>query len=144
MSKTITCPAARVNQGNLRLYTTSLTVRDLMTNNFYDIERLDPENPNDRGYQRLLNKARAKKLADYLTEGQENHDAFLPTSIFLATDKDVVFDPATNSISFDVTEICPFAVVDGQHRLEGLKMAAEKNPDLLDFEVPCKYCGKPK
>jgi DGQHR domain-containing protein len=136
MNKTITCPAARVNQGNLRLYTTSLTVRDLMTNNFYDIERLDPENPHDRGYQRLLNKARAKKLADYLTEGQENHDAFLPTSIFLATDKDVAFDPATNTISFDVTEICPFAVVDGQHRLEGLRMAAEKNPDLLEFEVP--------
>src|SRR5436305_860099 len=124
MSKTITRPAARVNQGNLRLYTTSLTVRDLMTENFYDIERLDPENPHDRGYQRLLNRARAKKLADYLTDGQENHDAFLPTSIFLATDKDVAFDSTNNTISFDVHDICPFAVVDGQHRIEGLKLAA--------------------
>lgn len=136
MAKTITRPAALVKQGNLKLYTTSLRVRDLLTEHFYDIERLDPENPEDKGYQRLLNKARAKKLADYLLDGQESHDAFLPTSVFLATDKDVDFDPATNTISFDVREVGPFSVVDGQHRVEGLKMAAEKNPEILDFEVP--------
>jgi len=135
MTKIIKCPAAPVKQGSLKLYTTSLKVRDLLTNNFYDIERLDPENLNDKGYQRLLNKARAKKLADYLLDGQENKDAFLPTSVFLATDKDVLFDDETNTISFDVDKICPFSVVDGQHRLEGLKLAADKNSDILDFEV---------
>lgn len=132
----ITRPAARVNQGNLRLYATSLKVRDLVTDKFYDIERLDPENPNDRGYQRLLNKARAQKLSKYLLDGAENKDAFLPTSVFLATDRDVFFNEATNTITFDVNEVCPFSVVDGQHRLEGLRLASERNQDLLDFEVP--------
>src|SRR5207237_7539405 len=33
-------------------------------------------------------------------------------------------------------EVGPFSVVDGQHRIEGLKMAAEKAPALLSFEVP--------
>lgn len=136
MTKTITRPAALVKQGSLKLYTTSLRVKDLLMDNFYDIERLDPENPDDRGYQRLLNKARAKKLAEYLLDGQEYHDAFLPTSIFLATDKEVSFDPATNTITFDVEEVGPFSVVDGQHRIEGLKMASEKKGEMLDFEVP--------
>jgi DGQHR domain-containing protein len=135
MSTTIRRPAARVVQGNLKLYATSLRVRDLLADKFYDIERLDPADLNSGGYQRVLNKGRAKKLADYLVGGQKDGDAFLPTSIFLATDKAVVFDEATNILSFDVAHVGPFSVVDGQHRLEGLRLAAEKTPELLDFEV---------
>ena len=132
----ITRPAARVQQGSLTLYTTSLRVSDLLLPNFYDIERLDPTIPGDRGFQRVLNTGRARKLADYIVRGQENQDAFLPTSVFLATDKDVQFDAETNTIQFSVEDIGPFSVVDGQHRIEGLKMAAEKTPEVLDFEVP--------
>jgi hypothetical protein len=36
----------------------------------------------------------------------------------------------------EVDVIGPFSVVDGQHRLEGLKMAAQKDDRVLDFEVP--------
>lgn len=32
--------------------------------------------------------------------------------------------------------MCPFNVVDGQHRVEGLKMASEKDERVLEFEVP--------
>jgi DGQHR domain-containing protein len=135
MSK-ITRPAARINQGDLTLFTTSLKVRDLLSPNFYSVEALDPENPNDRGYQRLLNKARAKKLSDYIVAGQDTHDAFLPTSIFLATDKDLPFNESNNTLTIDTNEIGAFSVVDGQHRVEGLRMAAEKDDRVLDFEVP--------
>ena len=123
-------------QGNLTLFSTSFRVADLLIDNFYSIERLDPDNPDDKGYQRLLNTGRSKKLADYLIDGQGSHDAFLPTSIFLATEKDISFDPVTNTITFDVAKIGPFSVVDGQHRLEGLRLAAAKCPELLSFEVP--------
>jgi DGQHR domain-containing protein len=136
MPPTIVRPAALVKQGNLRLFTTSLRVEHLMMSNFYTIERLDPDAPNDKGYQRLLNKGRAKKLADYLLDGHERDDAFLPTSIFLATDKNIAFDEATNTISFDVGVVGPFSVVDGQHRIEGLKLAAEKEREIGAFEVP--------
>ena len=123
-------------QGNLTLFSTSFRVADLLIDNFYSIERLDPDNPDDKGYQRLLNTGRSKKLADYLIDGQGSHDAFLPTSIFLATEKDISFDLVTNTITFDVAKIGPFSVVDGQHRLEGLRLAAAKCPELLSFEVP--------
>jgi len=136
MAKLITRPAALVKQGDLILYTTSLTVADLLIDKFYNVETLDPENKNDKGYQRLLNKGRAKKLADYLLAGQETHDAFLPTSVFLATNRDIPFNAANNTIEIDVAAVGPFSVVDGQHRLEGLKMAAQKDPRLLTFEVP--------
>jgi len=136
MSKKIVRPAALVKQGQLTLYSTSLKVSDLLIPNFYSVETLDPEDDNDKGYQRLLNKARAKKLADYLVDGQETKDAFLPTSIFIATHKNIDFNPTNNTIEIDIDAVGPFSVVDGQHRVEGLKMASEKDTRVLDFEVP--------
>jgi DGQHR domain-containing protein len=132
----ITIPAARVKQGELALYATSLKVRILVAKGFYSVETLDPDNANATGYQRLLNSARAKKLADYVLKGQDQNDAFLPTSVFLATDKSVPFDDQANTLTIDSAAIGPFSVVDGQHRLEGLKMAAQKDVRVLDFEVP--------
>jgi DGQHR domain-containing protein len=128
--------AAQVRQGELVLYATSIKVRDLVAPGFYNVETLDPDDTNDKGYQRLLNKARAKKLADYIVKGQDTQDAFLPTSVFLATHKLIPFDSATNTIEIDIGAVGPFSVVDGQHRLEGLKMAAEKDDRVLDFDVP--------
>ncbi len=136
MTKIITRPAAKVTQGALILYTLSLKVRDLLTPNFYSVEALDPDNPNDKGYQRLLNKARAKKLADYIIAGQDTQDAFLPTSIFMATDKNILFNDVDNTINIEIAETGAFSIVDGQHRVEGLKMAAEKDRRVLEFEVP--------
>jgi len=131
----ITRPAARVRQGSLTLFTTSLQVADLIRPDFYTINKLDPAD-GAPGYQRLLNEGRAKRLADYLVDGQDEHDAFLPTSIFLATGHDITFDSTTNTISFDIDEIGPFNVVDGQHRIAGLVLAAERNPEILRFEIP--------
>jgi DGQHR domain-containing protein len=131
----ITRPAALVRQGSLKLYSTSLKVSDLKRPNFYTISKLDPADAGP-GYQRLLNDGRAKRLADYLVDGQSEQDAFLPTSIFLATNKDISFEAATNTITFDISEIGPFNVVDGQHRIAGLVLASEKNAELLDFEIP--------
>ena len=127
-------PAARIRQGNLVLYATSLRVRDLRQPNFYKIDTLDSDE--GTGYQRILNEARAKRLADYLLDGHKALEAFLPTSIFLATDKLLPFDADTNLVRIDSEKIGPFNVVDGQHRIRGLVLAAEKDTSLNDFEVP--------
>lgn len=132
----IVIPAARVKQGDLVLFATSIRVRDLASDNFYNVETLDPDNKDDKGYQRLLNTARAKKLADYILKGQDRSDAFLPTSVLLATDKSIPFNEQDHTIEIDTKLVGPFSVVDGQHRLEGLKMAAQKDARVLDFEVP--------
>lgn len=138
----LTLPAARVRQGSLALFSTSLKVKDLLAKGFYSVEILDPEDPDGSGYQRVLNKARAKKLADYILRGQDNKDAFLPTSVLLATDKSIPFIAKDNTIEIDTTSVCPFSVVDGQHRLEGLKMAAEKDPRVHNFEIPVNIAIK--
>jgi DGQHR domain-containing protein len=135
-------PAARIHQGALVLYATALKVADLVSENFYNVETLDPADPDDKGYQRLLNIARAKRLADYIIKGQDNQDAFLPTSVFLATDKSIAYNEGDHTIQFDTTVVGPFSVVDGQHRLEGLKTAAQKDARVLNFEVPVNIAIK--
>ncbi len=129
-------PAARAKQGELTLFSTALTVRDLVKPGFFSVDTLDPQAEGAKGYQRLLNAARAKKLADYIVGGQEQRDAFLPTSVFLATDKSLPYDEAAHELLIDSSEIGPLSVVDGQHRLEGLRLAAERDSRVLDFEVP--------
>lgn len=132
----LSLPAAEVRQGDLTLYTTAIKVKNLIEDEFYSVETLDPSDSNDSGYQRLLNHARARKLADYIVKGQDRQDAFLPTSVLLATDKTLNFDKDNNTVCFDTDIIGPFSVVDGQHRLEGLKMAVQKDSRVLEFEVP--------
>jgi DGQHR domain-containing protein len=136
MQTKIRIAASRVRQGALVLYATSIKVRELVSEKFYSVETLDPDDMSDKGYQRLLNTARAKRLADYIVKGQDSKDAFLPTSVFLATDKSIPFNEQDNTIEIDTSIVCPFSVVDGQHRLEGLKMAAQRDPRVLDFETP--------
>ena len=132
----LTLPAAKVQQGDLTLFSTAIKVEVLIQDNFYSVETLDPSDTGDSGYQRLLNQARARKLADYIVGGQDSRDAFLPTSVFLATAKPLDFDMSTNTVAFDPSAIGPFSVVDGQHRLEDLKIAAQKDKRALEFIVP--------
>ena len=128
-------PAARVRQGALSLFATSLRVKDLLAKNFYSVDTLDPDDE-DNGFQRLLNTARAKKLAEYILRGQDTKDAFLPTSVFLATDKSLPFNNKDHTLEIDSAAVGSFSVVDGQHRLEGLRMAAEKDARVYEFEIP--------
>jgi len=131
----ITVPAARIKQGNLTLYTTGIKVSDLLSDGFYSIERLDPNNKKD-GYQRILNESRAKRLAKYVISGLDAGDSFIPTSVFMATDKDLSFNAQNNTLTINTSETGPFSIVDGQHRVEGLRIAAETDKRVLDFEVP--------
>lgn len=67
----ITRAAARIQQRGLTIYATSIYVSDLLKPNFYQIERLDASN-SSRGYQRVLDERRKKKLADYLIQVADN------------------------------------------------------------------------
>ena len=133
-------PAVQIKQGNLTLYLTYVTPRDLFTDadkdgyKFYAVEKLDSDT--QEGYQRILNETRARRLSRHLTEANGDGYAHLPTTVFLATDKSVDFDEDTQTLKFDKGLVCPFSVVDGQHRIEGLRLAVDREPELLDFKLP--------
>ena len=128
-------PATRVQQGNLTFYLTYLTGREIATRNFYNIERFDPETR--QGYQRLLDQRRANELARFLLDAWERGEfPAIPTPAFLATERTLQFDPTRNVLSFNPEIVCPFNVVDGQHRLEGVRAAVQEDIELADFVLP--------
>ncbi len=133
-----TFPASEVRQGDLSFYAASIKVKDALEKGFYNVEKLDPREGG--GYQRVLEKGRAKKIADYIAENaDEPKGVFIPTSIFLTTDKPVQFSKQKQQITV-TADALPFNVVDGQHRLEGFRMAAEKDARILDYEIAVNIC----
>jgi len=129
-------PAVKIVQGKRTLFLTSLTIGDFISENFYQVDRLDVQEAS--GMQRLLNQTRARSLGRDMSEADEYNEAFLPTSVFLATSGSISYDEQRSEIFFDSdcqVGVCPFDVVDGQHRIEGLKLAAERSRRLLDFPL---------
>ena len=133
----ISRPAVKIEQGSLTLFLTYVTPRDLLSKNFYTVDKLEPQvDGSGKGYQRILNTTRVNRLARHLREAFAQGYANLPTTIFLATDKTLDFNVKTNTLTFDTEVAGPFSVVDGQHRIQGLIRASQTNQDLLDFELP--------
>lgn len=130
---TITRPAVEIQQGELTLYLTYVTPNELADPNFYTVDVLEPQG---QGYQRILNETRANRLSRHLSEGFDLGYANLPTTIFLATDKVVSFDGGKNELSFETDKVCPFSVVDGQHRIEGVTRSLKSKPQMGDFKLP--------
>ncbi len=126
--------AVEIQQGNLTLYLTYITPLDLFGEDFYTVENLEPQD--QKGFQRILNETRARRLTRHLTESHGGGYAHLPTTVFLATDKPVRFDKNTGVLQFATRDVCPFSVVDGQHRIEGLRLAVEQDPGLESFQLP--------
>lgn len=118
----ISVPAIPIEQSDNMIYATVLTVGDFMRPKFYRINKLDATK--ESGYQRYLDDSRANRLATDVIEAWEANALFLPTSLFLATTRPVEY--GDGNIQFDVSEVCPFDVVDGQHRIQGLVAAAGK------------------
>ena len=128
--------AVEVVQGILKLYLTYVTPRDLFNRDFdfYNVEKLDPEQ--SAGYQRILEPRRSRRLARHMTEAFDKGYANLPTTIFLATKNKVEYDHHRSKLRFETDDVCPFSVVDGQHRIAALEGALKDEPDLWDFKLP--------
>ena len=126
--------AVEISQGILTLYLTYITPQELFTDNFYNVDELEPRT--QEGFQRILNETRVTRLARHLAEARKDGYAHLPTTVFLATDKPVRYDYRSNTLEFEMEEVCPFSVVDGQHRIEGLRRAKDRDGALANFQLP--------
>ncbi len=127
--------AVPFKQGSHTLLVTALPAKDLL-----DLATIDRYNSDiaatdaKQGYQRPEERARAKKISKYLNESD---DVLLPTTILLsARGGRLSFDNSTSLLTLD--ENYPLQIVDGQHRIAGLRHAIHEagNTKLLNFPVP--------
>lgn len=113
-------PALEATWRERHFYLTALPA-DLLSK-IASVSRAD-EDP-VRGYQRLLERRRAKRIAEYLREGN-----VVPGAVVLSAQKRSAFhyDSDAGTLSFNVLRGA-FIVIDGQHRLYGAALVAEPVP----------------
>lgn len=92
------------------------------------------------GVQRGINENRVKAIAQFCATS----DAMFPTSVILSVNLDENGESPLHPwyINDDSKLVIPTAdeiasIVDGQHRVEGLKKALEKNELSADFDIVC-------
>lgn len=102
--------ALEFNQGKYKYYLTSMSSKEL-----FDISFISRRAENkDAGFQRLLNKARAKMITKYIEQG-----GTIPSPIITSLQPNIIYKYEKNMLSF-YSEENSLMVLDGQHRLYGM------------------------
>tara|TARA_Y100000590_G_C15681622_1_gene1000058 strand:- start:618 stop:1775 length:1158 start_codon:yes stop_codon:yes gene_type:complete len=134
----IEIPAIEFSQNGSSMLVTSMTANELIA-----FTKVDPYNPalefddEDQGYQRTPSQTRIKKLGNFLDTNIKEERSFpMPTAILLS-DRGSKSEYDGTSLSFPSNG--KFPVIDGQHRIEGIKHAVNnrKNETLGDYSYPC-------
>lgn len=122
-TETLSYTASLVTQGRHRFYTLTMPA-DVLARTCFVIAR--DEDPIE-GFQRLLNRERAKQIADYIDSGLGT----IPTSVVLSAQADASFEYNARSKSVSFKNLAKsFLVLDGQHRVYGFMLAKS------DLRVP--------
>jgi len=124
------------------MYITTMKAVDLLAS--YRTDRWGEDNP--KGYQRALVPIRVRKAMTYLLK----EEGVFPTSILVNVRGKIEFKPKQRIDNFAEfgelvisPESLPFSIVDGQHRLEGLKEAREEDPKFEDYPIPVTIVNLP-
>jgi DGQHR domain-containing protein len=150
----ITLQGMRLSQRGYTLYLTSATVEELKS--WFESDRIYPDiwkrDKPEGGYQRLPDKQRVTKIAEYLERKLQIEETLLPNTVILnIRQKGMVgFDALKKSDSKSPIELgtirvydeaLPFYEVDGQHRVRGLIEAYKdmKERKSKDFEEIRSY-----
>jgi len=147
--RSIEFPVMRTTQPIGEFYIGKMTAKDLIDISWFDVRRIDKKNGLDEylGIQRQINEKRIREIATYVTLS----DATFPTAVILAVEgkcaelSPLSGDPKNDFFQMrlqnqpgdvDDEETVLFRgiarVLDGQHRIKGLK---ESGHDLSDFEI---------
>lgn len=112
--------ASLVSQGKHRFYTLTVPADVLARTCFVTTRDEDP----DQGFQRVLSRARAQEIADYIDSGFGT----IPTSVVLSAQPDADFEYNTRNRTVNFLDRSDsFLILDGQHRVFGFRLA---NSDL--------------
>ena len=126
----------RMEQSGVPIYLGVLPAEILTNEERARVDRWSPSNP--KGYQRAIQDKRANEAAWYLIKAE----GWFPTSVLVSIRENVGFDEAGRNDwctegYLDVPDSSVLWIIDGQHRVEGLKRAIERGAqDLKGYQVP--------
>lgn len=126
--------AIQIKQGDTKFWVSRVLLKDLIGKVRPDQQ--SPENPG--GYQREISKSRARKFGKFIEKG-----GISPITILLNIREPGKIKEVDGYIEID--EGVDWWIVDGQHRVEGLKIVAEEeNPSLREMQLPIILMNVPQ
>ena len=120
-------------QEGVQMFTGAVRAEDLLHCTEIDIFR--QEDGTESGYQRAPERSRARALARFL---KSQNLALLPNSVLLNARDEVKITEEGRLACLHIPESMKLWVVDGQHRLAGLRAAIEEEEGsrFMDYPVP--------
>ena len=113
--KTVTARYVEMEMEAIRIYTFPMKVKDLVKISYVAVRGRDKE---EGAVQRVLNRKRISSIKQYILDG----NMFVNT--FVINWNDINYIPQVDSKSIEIPLVDSVAqLLDGQHRLEGLKEA---------------------
>lgn len=122
-------------QDNIKLFVGVAKAKDLI-----QVTTVDPYNPKlsptdpHQGYQRPPERGRITRIGHYLIE--EQGAGLFPTAVLLSSRTPLVYDKKEGTIT--VTSESKLQIVDGQHRLAGLRYVIEEKKEVQfeNYNIP--------
>ncbi len=133
---TVTCPALMGSQNGIRVFTGIMDAKDLISITTVDHfnSSMPIESPK-QGYQRQEERSRITKIGSHLIKaivhGEGQSGGLFPTAVVLAARTPLKYQNGKILIAE------PLQVIDGQHRIAGLRYAIEEKGtvELEDFPI---------
>jgi len=94
------------------------------------------ESQEEGAIQRMLNKKRIDNIRDYILSG-----GMFPNNIVLNWVSDDTFSFDRNNLHFTLGNRVA-QIIDGQHRVEGIKEALKEKPEISSLEIPTVFTQK--
>ena len=113
--------------GSIKLYTFSMRVKDLVKISYVAVRGRDEE---EGAVQRVLNKKRISSIKQYILDG----NMFVNT--FVINWNDEKYMPEISDFEIEIPLVDSVAqLIDGQHRLEGLKEALKADDSISEKRI---------
>jgi DGQHR domain-containing protein len=128
MKKKIGIPCLKIDQPIGQFYVGVISHADLLEISYVDQRTLESDIDDYMGIQRKLSPSRVKKIKEYV----RNVDATFPTSVILSIeDKNCRWNENARELTISASSEDEFKsiakILDGQHRVEGLKDLGKDN-----------------
>ncbi|HKV08241.1 MAG TPA: DGQHR domain-containing protein [Thermoanaerobaculia bacterium] len=146
--KDLVLTSLRFQQSGRTFYSTFMTGELLLSPGVAQVDKWTPSNP--KGYQRDPSTRRFNKVASFL-RGDQGVPGILPQSVLLGlrgtaqftkVDLNGSLENGLNSLPWEFgmlripADMLPLIEDDGQHRIGGLRKAAESDPRFLRYPLP--------